>query len=263
MARQSYDEIRETYSCALPTSQELKNFFSTMECHLQIDEHIGPTGQTTKNLVLYFTPFRGKFLNYVRCFSNSIKGTSKLCGQNSTNLAKKRNHNSPGVIYVYLAGQRHKGSSIKIPDGIYYRITNGYTTGYTLDNYKKNQFPKLASRPVMSSIINNQKLPTSMNLAAGKFILNFKSIQLLSLTDARRGFKILAYNIGDGLNVAFQAFLNNNMSSTGSYSKCFAFIETHLWISNNPGTERLRTFTTNMWDFYAAKFIEFTEGPIG
>ena len=66
----TYEEVRQTYSCALPTEQELKDFFANLNLHLAVEDHKGPSGAVQKNLVLYFTPFRGKYLNYVRCFNS-------------------------------------------------------------------------------------------------------------------------------------------------------------------------------------------------
>ena len=69
----TYEEVRQTYSCALPTEQELKDFFANLNMHLAVEDHVGMSGGRQKNLVLYFKPFRGKYLNYIRCFNSFHK----------------------------------------------------------------------------------------------------------------------------------------------------------------------------------------------
>lgn len=58
------NNIRSTYDCALPTEQEMADFINNQDITLKIDKHNG-----RYNLVCYFTPFKGKFLNYIRCFN--------------------------------------------------------------------------------------------------------------------------------------------------------------------------------------------------
>lgn len=215
--QKTYDEIRATYSCALPTEQELRDFFGSMECYLAIDEHKGK-----KNLVLYFTPFRGKFLNYVRCFNNSVKTNSAIC-QSSLDLVKKRNHNS-SAIYVYIASQRYRGNSFlkKVPG----RELIGDVVGIdTDDNKREDRFPWLRGNHVLASYGNPSKI-----------LLDFANIFLLSEVEARRGFKILRYNVQN------EETLDTDFHLQYSRRKIFAFIE--CWLL--PYTI-VRRMTSNMW----------------
>lgn len=104
--QKTYDEIRSTYSCALPTEQELKDFFANLDMHLAIEDHVGPAS-TSKNLVCYFTPFRGKFLNYVRCFNSFHRS---LYGE-ALGRDPKPHYGKRFPIYIILVGDRLNRSS--------------------------------------------------------------------------------------------------------------------------------------------------------
>lgn len=62
------NDIRSTYDCALPTEEEMEAFINNQDITLKIDKHNG-----RYNLVCYFTPFKGKYLNYIRVFNGHVK----------------------------------------------------------------------------------------------------------------------------------------------------------------------------------------------
>ena len=102
----TYEEVRQTYSCALPTEQELRDFFTNLNMHLAVEDHQGPKGMQ-KNLVCYFTPFRGKFLNYIRCFNSFHKQQTRGYFKNSDGISDCKPHfQSQFPIYVILVSDR-------------------------------------------------------------------------------------------------------------------------------------------------------------
>lgn len=102
----TYEEVRQTYSCALPTEQELKDFFANLNMHLAVEDHQGASGNVQKNLVLYFTPFRGKYLNYVRCFNTFHKAKTRHYSAPFAGNDHKPHFQSQFPIYIVLVSDR-------------------------------------------------------------------------------------------------------------------------------------------------------------
>lgn len=114
----NYEEVRQTYSCALPTEQELKDFFANLNMHLAVEDHQGASGNVQKNLVLYFTPFRGKYLNYVRCFNTFHKNKTRNYSASYIEDDHKPHFQSQFPIYIVLVSDRLNRASdvpFKIP----------------------------------------------------------------------------------------------------------------------------------------------------
>ena len=56
--------IEPEYSFACATEEEMKEFITNLDIHLVIEEHKG-----MKNLVVTFTPFPVKYLNYIKRYN--------------------------------------------------------------------------------------------------------------------------------------------------------------------------------------------------
>lgn len=116
----TYEEVRQTYSCALPTEQELKDFFANLNMHLAVEDHQGTSGNVQKNLVLYFTPFRGKYLNYVRCFNTFHKTKTRNHSASYISDDRKPHFQSQFPIYIVLVSDRLNRTSdvpFRLPGG--------------------------------------------------------------------------------------------------------------------------------------------------
>lgn len=263
----NWDDIRETYSCALPSEQELRDFFENMECYLSFDEHVNMNDESkiSTNLVLHFTPFRGKYLNYIRCFNSSVKGNSSQNWRKDHTerlYSKKRNHNSLGTVYVYIASHLWRGPNPSAFSDSY-RIQGSLRLGYTKSNYKKNVFPHLQTQSRASCYLPPEKEDV-YGFHPGKAVLDFRLIQPLTATDARKGYKVLWFaaeeELGpDTLDIrrAILQRIYGHSTSGGAYGKTFAFIQTNL-----TPDEGIRKYTTNMYKWFSGEFVPFSKGPV-
>lgn len=67
---------------AIATRQEMEEFFNSMQFEIRYEEHISKAGNKSNNIVLYFTPFTGKYLNYVKKYTRQ-KVNNKRFGPGS------------------------------------------------------------------------------------------------------------------------------------------------------------------------------------
>lgn len=86
-------------SCA--TDEEMQEFISNLDVHLVVETYNG-----TKNLVLYFTPFPVKYLNYLKRWNNY---------GNEKEVMSRYRGRQDRTIYVQLFRINKKGSSAQDP----------------------------------------------------------------------------------------------------------------------------------------------------
>lgn len=210
---ETYDEIRSTYSCALPTEQELKDFFANLNMYLAIEDHVGPKG-TQKNLVCYFTPFTGKFLNYVRCFDSFHKENANFY---HNTIDHKPRWGKPFTIYTIMV-------SDYVPQTSYWEYRGCDVAG-------GNMVFKCRSR-----VPNTTRCKYPMS-PAGKYFndchglnMHWGYFEMLSETDARRGFSILSRDLNG--NKTFNYLFDENCTApkASSYlaNYLYPLMELHL-----------------------------------
>lgn len=185
----TYEEARQTYSCALPTEQELRDFFANLNMHLAVEDHQGPSG-TQKNLVLYFTPFRGKYLNYIRCFNTFHKNKTRQYSAPYIEDDHKPHFQSQFPIYIVLVSDRlNRGTEVP------FELNPGYmssASGYLTFAIKRN------NRNIADSVYpmkTNVFKWTDSGLGVYSLKHYWPYYILLSETDARRGFCIVSWRL--------------------------------------------------------------------
>ena len=186
----TYEEVRQTYSCALPTEQELRDFFANLNMHLAVEDHQGPKG-TQKNLVLYFTPFRGKYLNYIRCFNTFHKNKTRHYSAPYIEDDHKPHFQSQFPIYIVLVSDRlNRGKDVPFELSYGYMSTNN--SGYCTFAIKRN------NRNITDSVYpmrTNVFKQTDSGLEVHSLKHYWPYYILLSETDARRGFCIVSFDL--------------------------------------------------------------------
>ena len=66
MSYENYEKLRKNISCGLPTTEEMEDFIRNSDPHFEVDKSHGHV-----SILLKFTPFTGKYLNYVMKFRDS------------------------------------------------------------------------------------------------------------------------------------------------------------------------------------------------
>ena len=66
MSYENYEKLRKSISCGLPTAEEMEDFIRNQKPYFEVDRSRGHT-----SILLKFTPFTGKYLNYVMKFRDS------------------------------------------------------------------------------------------------------------------------------------------------------------------------------------------------
>ena len=76
-----------SYEITTATAEEMHQFLSTMQFDIRYEKHTSKAGNVSNNIVLYFTPFKGKYLNYIK----------RYCPQKRSSKSK-----GPGGNVIYL-----------------------------------------------------------------------------------------------------------------------------------------------------------------
>ena len=66
MSYENYEKLRKSISCGLPTAEEMEDFIRNQKPYFEVDRLHGHV-----SILLNFTPFTGKYLNYVMKFRDS------------------------------------------------------------------------------------------------------------------------------------------------------------------------------------------------
>ena len=82
---------------ACATDREMENFISSLDVHLAVETH-----NNEKNLILYFTPFPVKYLNYLKRWNNY---------GNEDGVVSRYKGKQNKTVYVQLFRINKKGSS--------------------------------------------------------------------------------------------------------------------------------------------------------
>ena len=225
----TYEEVRQTYSCALPTEQELRDFFANLNMHLAVEDHQGPSG-TQKNLVLYFTPFRGKYLNYIRCFNTFHKNKTRSYSAPYIEDDHKPHFQSQFPIYIVLVSDR-----LNRVNDVPFELTPGYfctaSGDFTFAIKRNNRNITDSVYPMRTKVFKR----TDSGLEVYSLKHYWPYYILLSETDARRGFCVInasrlfnsdclipKYKSLDYLYALMECTLNIDKTNSNIVSKVFA-----------------------------------------
>ena len=84
---------------AMPTDDQMKQFIESMNFQIKVEKHTGPK-RTSYNIVLYFEPFKGRYLNYMRRW---VAKYTKALIADKNNMARYRGRQKgPGGRGIYI-----------------------------------------------------------------------------------------------------------------------------------------------------------------
>lgn len=207
MSYENYEKLRKSISCDLPTAEEMEDFIRNQKPYFEVDKSHGHV-----SILLKFTPFTGKYLNYVMKFRDSyMKGEGgfyEICDNQYMRNTKlfgysvylvpvfsKHTHDPERASRVAASECSHKtnhiqnrGTIIAGPPG---KVGNykGLRPLLTLEMFGYRHNGADSSMPDFNLSIHEG--------ASDKWLLKPKRriFKALDQTSARRGFRIMSVDL--------------------------------------------------------------------
>lgn len=199
-------------SYVIATDNEMTNFLQNQDIYLQIDEHNGK-----KNLVCYFKPFPVKYYNYVKKWYPTKDGAKdkRTPKKNTIMLQLFRGRVNGRETRYFLPNQYVPFAYDYLPRKKYYLRTDPYAAHHPEYKYWQDIDPNSEPKATLLAKYQNcrskpQPFHKIKHLKKGglpydknpQFIWGPPSSEkykwYLTPTDARKGYKILFYNITSG-----------------------------------------------------------------
>ena len=192
-----WDYTQETSNIC--SDNEMKDFLKTIDFTVKLEKHISKKGKTQYNVVFYFTPFTGKYLNYMRRWEARTiiidsKGYRK--GPNSRGLyigLKWRPYEVPSnKRYIQNPIRQGYKKYYKTPYELKKESTSNYWRWHFRGtNTSKYKYYSQSNRKTMYSATSEYYRDGRFKSASRTAFNYYKDFYPLLATDAQKGYKII------------------------------------------------------------------------